>query len=178
MSGPDVVLNVAPEAESGSCVTGPAQMGAGERREVMVVDDDEGVRCAVIALLSEQGISAREAIDGLDGLERVRSGPPPCAIVLDVDMPRLSGPALVAALRADPNLPRLPVVTMSAGIEPVGLDTDGHLPKPFAAQSLVAALFKICRSCAACDGGGPVVGSVFVARRAADLAAAARPSST
>jgi CheY-like chemotaxis protein len=135
----------------------------------MVVDDDADVRCAVVEFLSREGISSLPAVDGLDALERIQSGRPPCAIVLDVDMPRLSGPALVATLRADSRLPRIPVVTMTAGNEPLGLDTEGHLPKPFARESLLAILFRICRSCGECDGAGPVVGSLFAARRRAEL---------
>jgi CheY-like chemotaxis protein len=143
-------------------------------REVMVVDDDADVRCALVEFLAHHGISAFHAFDGLDALERIRAGCKPCSIVLDVDMPRLDGPALVAALRVDPMLPKIPVVTMTAGVQPAGLNTDGHLQKPFDVEALRAALFGICRSCGVCDGDGPVVGSVFAARQRADLAAELR----
>ena len=138
-------------------------------REVMVVDDDADVRCALVEFLTHEGISSFHAFDGLDALEHLGNGPPPCAIVLDLDMPRLAGPAFVAVLRGDLRLPRIPVFTMTAGAEPLGLDTEGHLSKPFAMQSLLAMLFVFCRSCGVCDGAGPVVGSIFRARRRADL---------
>jgi CheY-like chemotaxis protein len=146
--------------------------GAGLQREVMVVDDDADVRCALIELLADEGISALHAFDGLDALERIRAGCTPCSILLDVDMPRLDGPALVAALRMDPFHSKIPVVTMTAGAQPAGLTKDGHLQKPFDVEALLAALFRICRSCGVCDGDGPVIGSVFAARERADLATA------
>jgi CheY-like chemotaxis protein len=107
-------------------------------------------------------------VDGLDALERVRAGPPPCVIVLDSDMPRMSGPDLLAALRGDATIPRIPVVTMTAGNDPPSAHADRHLAKPFRAETLLATLYAVCRSCAACDEGGPVVGSIYCARRRAD----------
>lgn len=149
--------------------------GTGLLRAVMVVDDDADVRSALVECLAHEGISASHAFDGLDALERIRAGCTPCTIVLDVDMPRLNGPALVAALRVDPMLSKIPVVTMTAGAQPAGLRTDGHLQKPFDVEALRATLFRTCRSCGVCDGDGPVIGSVFAARKRADVAA--RPSS-
>jgi CheY-like chemotaxis protein len=135
----------------------------------MVVDDDADVRSALVELLAHQGIPAVHAFDGLDALERIRGGCTPCSIVLDVDMPRLDGPALVGALREDLALSEIPVVTMTAGVRPAGLDTDGHLQKPFDDEALLAALFTVCRSCGVCDGEGPVIGSIFASRQRADL---------
>jgi CheY-like chemotaxis protein len=151
---------------------GATTAGVGLQREVMVVDDDPDVRCALIEFLAHEGIAALHAFDGLDALERIRAGCTPCSILLDVDMPRLDGPALVAALRVDPMHSNIPVVTMTAGARPAGLTTDGHLQKPFDFEALLASLFGICRSCGVCDGDGPVIGSVFAARYRADLAAA------
>lgn len=144
------------------------QTAVGVYRWVMVVDDDEDVRSALVEVLSERGIASSCAFDGLDALERIQSGRIPCVILLDLDMPRLSGPGLVARLRAESRFPRIPVITMTAGSERLVLDSDGHLPKPFAVESLLSVLFRICRSCAICDHAGPVVGSVFDARRRAD----------
>jgi CheY-like chemotaxis protein len=145
--------------------------GAKPLRGILVVDDDPDVRGALVELLAHQEVSAHTACDGLEALERIRAGCIPCSIVLDVDMPRLDGPALVAALRADPTLPRIPVVTMTAGAPPAGLGTEGHLQKPFDVDELLGALFGICRSCGVCDGDQPVIGSVFAARRRADAPA-------
>lgn len=135
------------------------------RREVLVVDDDADVRVCLVEYLCHAGVAASQAVDGQDALDRVRSGSPPCAIVLDLDMPRLSGPELVAALRADAGHAGIPIISMSARRPPFGLRTRAHLAKPFAFEDLLAILFRECRLCGACDRSRPVVGSLFVARQ-------------
>ncbi|BDG05080.1 response regulator [Anaeromyxobacter oryzae] len=138
------------------------------QRQVLVVDDDRDLRGVLVEALGESGIGAVDAFDGVDALEKVRAGAPPCALLLDLDMPRLTGHDVVAELRGDRALSRIPVITMTAAAAPLGLQTHGHLAKPFALESMLGLLFRACRCCALCDGAGPVVGSIFAARRAAD----------
>jgi CheY-like chemotaxis protein len=146
----------------------PAGTGTPEHRVVLVVDDDRDLRTVLLEALRHLGIGARGAVDGVDALEKARDTPPPCALLLDLDMPRLPGQGVVAELRRDPRLSRVPVITMTAGALPTGLETCGHLPKPFGLDHMLGALFRACRSCALCDGAGPVVGSIYTARRAAE----------
>jgi CheY-like chemotaxis protein len=140
-----------------------------EHRRVLVVDDDEDLRRVLLEALSTDGVAAYEACDGVDALDKIRAASPPCALVLDLDMPRLTGGGLVAELRADTALARIPVITMTAATAPLGLDTQGHLPKPFELDSLLGLLFQICRECAICDRESRAIGSIFSARCAADL---------
>jgi CheY-like chemotaxis protein len=135
------------------------------RREVLVVDDDADVRCCLLEFLSHAGIGAHAAFDGQDALDQIRSRAPPCLIVLDVDMPRVTGPQLIAALRADSTHAKIPVVSMSAGTPCLDLQTRAHVAKPFAFAQLLEILFRECRLCGLCDGDGPVVGSIFDARQ-------------
>lgn len=146
----------------------PAGTAIPEHRVVLVVDDDRDLRAVLVDALRHWGIEARGAVDGVDALEKARASPPPCALLLDLDMPRLPGEGVVAELRRDPTLSKVPVITMTAGALPPGLETCGHLPKPFGLERLLALLFHACRCCALCDGGGPVVGTIFAARRAAE----------
>ncbi len=131
---------------------------------MLVVDDDSDVRSCLLEFLSSAGIAARGALDGRDALDQVESGPPPCVILLDLDMPRLTGPELVAALRAASSSADIPLVSMTAGTAPIDLPTRAHVAKPFALAQLLEILFRECRRCALCDGAGPVVGSIFDAR--------------
>jgi CheY-like chemotaxis protein len=150
------------------------QQEASAYRVVLVVDDDEGLRNALLESLCAAGIAASGACDGVDALERIRTGCHPCAILLDMDMPRLDGPGVVAAVRADRTTADVPIITMTAGRAPRAPETQGHLAKPFELGSMLALLFEACRSCGRCDGEGPV-GSMFLARRASELRAAAAP---
>ncbi len=140
-----------------------------ERREVLVVDDDADLRDALIDYLSCVGVVAETARDGVDALEKMRAAWPPCAVLLDLDMPRLDGRGVVGAIRADRALASVPVITMTAGAAPGGIDAHGHLPKPFELGRMLELLFDACRRCDACGSGRPVIGSLFGARQAADL---------
>lgn len=154
----------------GGAITSDSTRNAVGCRKVLVVDDDSDVRSCLMEFLSRAGIPAHGAVDGRDALEQVLSGPPPCLIVLDLDMPRLTGQELIAAVRADSRCANIPLVSMTAGPEPVDLATCAHITKPFAFARLLDILFRECRRCALCDGDGPVVGSIFHARSRVDRA--------
>jgi DNA-binding response OmpR family regulator len=77
--------------------------------DVLVVDDDEAVRSSVAEILRGEGVSVSEAVDGLEALYRLKSSRVR-VMVLDVNMPRLSGLELLASLD-DPPL----VVLLTSG---------------------------------------------------------------
>ena len=73
--------------------------------------------------------------------------PEPNAIVLDVQMPRMSGPELVMALRQDGRLAQIRVILASAGPRRAITDGDAELawlPKPFDADRLLALVHEAC----------------------------------
>jgi len=70
--------------------------------DVLVVDDDEALRSSVADILRGEGMNVLEAVDGLDALDLLTSSRVG-VMVLDVNMPRLTGPELLACL-ADPPL--------------------------------------------------------------------------
>ncbi len=144
----------------------PAQVPA-EYRTVLVVDDDPGVRTALVEFLSCCDIGTTEAVDGLDALEHIQTGSKPCVVVLDLEMPRVSGPEFLARLRADEGLRGIPVVTMTGSSIASARGTHGHFGKPFACETLVATLYRICRECGLCDHEPRPIGSIFTARQRA-----------
>jgi CheY-like chemotaxis protein len=93
----------------------PAQASAAspDSARVLVVDDDEGARYVLTQLLRQAGFVADQAADGAAGLRRLRERPP-AAVVLDLVMPGLDGHSVLAALRAEPRLARLPVVVATS----------------------------------------------------------------
>ena len=58
--------------------------------KILVVDDDQAVRESLRRSLTFNGYTVVLAVDGEDGLEKIRSERPDLA-VLDVMMPRLDG---------------------------------------------------------------------------------------
>lgn len=89
-------------------------MTARPLRKVLLVDDDPAVRRIAETSLRVVGRLQVVAIaSGLELLETARSEQPD-AIVLDVMMPEMDGPACLLALRGEPTLAPIPVLFMTA----------------------------------------------------------------
>jgi PAS domain S-box-containing protein len=67
---------------------------------VLLVDDDDGTRTVIAALLQSMQVECVEATDGADAM-RIARELPPDLIVLDIGMPRTDGFELVDALRRE-----------------------------------------------------------------------------
>lgn len=81
---------------------------------MLLVDDDFAILDGVSEFLESEGFSVVPASNGLEALNRLRSGLRVDAIVLDVMMPMMDGWDFRAAQLADPSLCDTPVVVISA----------------------------------------------------------------
>ena len=101
--------------------------------QVLVVDDDAGVRQAVRRALLLEGYEVALAEDGVEALRAVTTAPPD-AIVLDVMMPRLDGLEVCRRIRARTTVP---IIMLTAKAEEadrvIGLEigADDYITKPF-----------------------------------------------
>ncbi len=77
-----------------------------------MIDDDAAQRDLMARFLDRQGFNVRTATNGVSGLEIARMVKPR-AITLDVMMPKVDGWAVLAALKADPDLAKIPVVMIT-----------------------------------------------------------------
>lgn len=111
-------------------------------RTVLLVDDDDDIReVAQLSLELGAGWSIITARSGEEGIALARDHTPD-AILLDVMMPLLDGPATLARLRADERTRNIPVVFLTAKARPseherlTGLGVAGVLSKPFDPMTL------------------------------------------
>ncbi len=81
-------------------------------KRVLVVDDSITVREVERKLLQSAGYSVDVAVDGMDGLNALRSGQFDL-LITDVDMPRMNGIELTRTVRQDPQLRSLPILMVS-----------------------------------------------------------------
>ena len=113
------------------------------RPTVLVADDYEDLRSMVRFCLEGRGWDVREAADGAEALDACRHQPPDL-ILLDVNMPRLDGWAVLAELQADSELRQVPVIMLTSADGPQdlvdGLQRGAHdfVGKPFAPLELCA----------------------------------------
>jgi CheY-like chemotaxis protein len=106
-------------------------------RRVLIVDDDDAIReVAQSSLELVAGWEVQVASSGLQALDLAAAGPPD-AILLDVMMPAMDGPTTFARLQADARTRNVPVVLLTAKVQPAerrrweGLGVAGVLAKPF-----------------------------------------------
>jgi DNA-binding response OmpR family regulator len=107
---------------------------------ILLIDDDLVSREVMATVLTMSGFTVQTAEDGAASLELLAGrGFVPGLILLDAQMPGLSGNRLIAELRVHT---QAPIVAISASNPPPALSAacDGFLRKPFAAGELKALL--------------------------------------
>ena len=106
---------------------------------VLVVDDDPDVRRVVADAFESEGFRVMTAANGMQALHRARDAAPD-VIILDLNMPMMSGEDFLYAWRVGAETHRVPVVAISAaypGLQPEDLGVDAFFPKPFEVDLLV-----------------------------------------
>ena len=94
----------------------PADEPHEEHDAILLVDDDPAARELLGRFLEREGFRVRTASDGRAGLTLARALKPR-AILLDVEMPRMDGWAVLHAVRSDPELAGIPVIMTSVVAE-------------------------------------------------------------
>jgi len=116
---------------------------SGRGGRIFVVDDDPAMVEAVAAVLSLDGFDVDGASDSTAALRAVLSDPP-ALLVLDVNMPGLTGWELCEIVRRQPLTRDLPVLFLTGRSEVrdriTAMQVGGtdHLTKPFHAEELRA----------------------------------------
>jgi CheY-like chemotaxis protein len=82
-------------------------------KRILVVEDDDAVRYLVADALQDAGFAVATAVDGADALDQIGDRPPD-AILLDLQMPSVSGWSFLETFRNDPRSTGIPVGIMSA----------------------------------------------------------------
>ncbi len=118
---------------------------------VVVIDDDEDIRELVVQLLADSGFEAVGFADGRDALAALRRpGGIPSVILLDLEMPGMTGWEFRREQLRDPLLAHVPVVVAS-GSDPRSIDADAYLAKPYETAELQRILARLTfQAAAAC----------------------------
>jgi CheY-like chemotaxis protein len=85
---------------------------ADSERTVLIVDDDEELRANLASCLTTAGFTVAQATDGIDALSYLYATRP-CAVLIDLMMPRMDGVELIEQIRSDPNLAGVGIVAVS-----------------------------------------------------------------
>jgi DNA-binding response OmpR family regulator len=115
---------------------------------VLVVEDEQLLADAIAEGLRQQAIAVDVVYDGDDGLERLSINEYD-VVVLDRDLPTLSGDEVCRRIVGEPTNTRVLMLTASTAVDDrVGgltLGADDYLGKPFAFTELVARIRALAR---------------------------------
>jgi two-component system phosphate regulon response regulator PhoB len=117
---------------------------------VLIVDDDRDIRDVVSTMLEAVGLVVVAVESAEDAMERLRTEPVDL-LVLDWNLPEMSGLDLCRTLRKDPVLGALPILFLTAHaasqdmIEAFATGADDYVVKPFRAPELGARIFSLLR---------------------------------
>ena len=118
------------------------------KRTVLLADDDVKIRSLVAATLGTENFVLLTAGDGEETLARAREEKPEL-ILLDINMPRMSGLEVCRALKADPSTAHVKIVMLTAS----GSDADranafeaaadDYFIKPFSPIALLDKVYEL-----------------------------------
>jgi two-component system chemotaxis response regulator CheY len=117
--------------------------------QVLVVDDSSTVRNEVCDFLKANGLQVASAVDGKDGLDKLKGDPAIKLVVSDVNMPNMDGLTMAEKIRGDlknnavniimlttENSPSMKERGKAAGIK-------GWIVKPFNGAAVIGSLKKL-----------------------------------
>ena len=80
---------------------------------ILIVDDDDTTVLVFQMHLSKAGYTVETAVDGADALEKVPAFRPDL-ILLDINMPKMSGFEVAKRLKENPETSRIPIFIMTS----------------------------------------------------------------
>lgn len=104
-------------------------------KTILLVDDHEDNRTALLAVLERDGYRTLGAANGLEALDAVRAERPDL-VLMDLAMPVMDGRTAMREIRADPAIAKTPIIVLTAMALSVDRDRmvaegfDGLLVKP------------------------------------------------
>ncbi len=119
----------------------------GERIRVLVVEDEESYRQALVSGLGREGFEVEVCADGVQALRSLIERPPDI-VLLDILLPGMRGIEVCRRMREVSSVPIVMVSAVDAELDVVlgfELGASGYVTKPFRLRELVARMHAILR---------------------------------
>ncbi|KVT44407.1 response regulator [Burkholderia multivorans] len=117
--------------------------------KILVVDDSGTVRDEVAGFLRNHGLDVATAVDGKDGLAKLRTTPGVRLVISDVNMPNMDGLTMVEKIRSELANTSVNVVMLTTESSPAmkergkAAGVKGWIVKPFKGDAVLDALKKL-----------------------------------
>lgn len=125
-----------------------------DRRQILIVDDYPGALYLRGRILSEAGYEVLEATNGEDAL-RLAAQHRPALVLLDVNLPDISGPEVCERLKRDPATAAIPVIQITGAWlsekdrqEGLASGADAYLIEPIDDVELLKSVVSLIESVA------------------------------
>ncbi len=121
-----------------------------KRRSLLLVDDDPEILTLLRAKLADEPFELLTAVEGESALNIVRTQKPDL-VVLDVNLPGLSGLEVCRSLIADKDTRDIPIIILSGRSDQIdrvlGLEfgADDYVTKPFNPRELILRIHNVLR---------------------------------
>ena len=118
------------------------------RKKVLLVEDNEFNRKIVRDLLARQPYDLLEAHDGEAGVAAARRDKPD-VIVMDIQLPKLSGLDATRAIRAEPETAKIPIIVVTSfalsGDDKKAMDAgaSAYLARPYSPRQLLETIRRM-----------------------------------
>jgi two-component system KDP operon response regulator KdpE len=110
--------------------------------KILIVDDEPQIRRVLLTTLSSHGYSVMEAKTGDEALEQIRKEPPDL-ILLDVNMPGISGLDTCREIRSQGDVPIIMLTVRNTErdkVQALDAGADDYVVKPFGSEELMARI--------------------------------------
>ena len=117
--------------------------------KILVVDDSSTVRNEVGDFLQKNGLTVALAVDGRDGLVKLKADPAIKLIVCDVNMPNMDGLTMAEKVRSELNNNTVSIVMLTTENSPVmkergkAAGIKGWIVKPFKGDAVLPSFKKL-----------------------------------
>jgi two-component system cell cycle response regulator DivK len=117
-------------------------------KTILYVEDNEFNRKIVRQLLAQTKYRLREAVDGESGVKTAQQDPPDL-ILMDVQLPKMSGLDATRQLRADPRTAAVPIIVITSyalsgdAQKATDAGATAYLAKPYSPRELLAKIREI-----------------------------------
>ena len=115
---------------------------------ILLVEDSRADALLITEALSQVGVDAKieTVVDGEEALARLRNGgPPPKLVLVDLNLPRKDGRAVLVEMKADDALRSIPVIVLTTSSAPADVafayahHANSYVRKPLGLERLIEA---------------------------------------
>ena len=117
--------------------------------QILVVDDSSTVRNEVGDFLKSNGLNVAFAVDGQDGLAKLRADPAIKLVVCDVNMPNMGGLTMAEKVRAELKNTTVNIIMLTTENSPMmkergrAAGIKGWIVKPFKGDAVIGTFKKL-----------------------------------